>query len=221
MNVFGREAINLGIDDLRAFESRLRATPVEAMGYPTSLKTAVQNAVRYLHVAAREGTAEDLRAVLHIKRRRRTLDADAEPLPVTPAGRVASRARQGAHARPTPGHGGSKEQNVKDASPLSARGADGSAGRTLAEVDGVIDRLAALQTKIGAWTAETEREVVSMLVATFSDRAVLQLLAAVPAGYRQPVQDASPLPDRPDVSTIARRVLVEMLVARRVPQTQS
>jgi hypothetical protein len=182
LDAFGREAINLGIEDLFAFESRLKHTPVQMIGFPASLKQTLQNAVRYLHVAAREGSASDLDGVLHIKRRRRNLDVEAEPLPMTSAGNGPTESttvgpRAGAVSRPT------KEQNKK----MAVRQPEGDlpAAPTLADVDGVIDRLAALQRKVGTWDARTAHEVIGMFVESFGDTAVLQLLAALPDGYRQ------------------------------------
>lgn len=217
LDIFGREAINLGIQDLVTFESRLKHTPVQAMGYPASLRQTLQNAVRYLHVAARDGSSADLRQVLNIKRRRRNLYVAAEPLPMTPAQAGASAPKASTtDAKADPA--ASREQNKKKYADTPETGMP--AAPTLADVDGVIDRLAALQAKIGTWDAQTQREVITMLVETFSDRAVLQLLAAVPGGFRQPVSEPADVPERPCVSAVARRVLTDALVSRRASLPQ-
>ncbi len=217
IDIFGREAINLGIQDLVTFESRLKNTPVQAAGYPASLRQTLQNAVRYLHVAARDGSQADLRRVLYIKRRRRNMHVDAEPLPMTSA-RAGAPAPEAPLTRAKVDLAASREQNKKKQASTPETGIP--TAPTLADVDGVIDRLAALQAKIAAWDAQTEREVIKMLVETFSDTAVLQLLAAVPGGYRQAVSEPADVPERPSVSAVARRVLTDALVSRRASLPQ-
>lgn len=212
LDILGREAINLGVHDLATFEIRLKNTRFDAMGYPSSIKQTLQNAVRHLHVAAREGSQADLRRVLHIKRRGPNMRTDAEALPVVPK-RPSASARKGAASRVGALHCPAAEQNgkIRVRSGVTRMPQD----PTMADLDGVIDRLADLQQKIGAWDAQTERQVIGMLLETFSDAAVLQLLATVPGGYRQPVADPDAIPAQPSVGDVARRVLLDLLVSRR------
>ena len=211
LEVFGRDVLNNALHDLDEFEARLKMTPLAAYGYRPSMAQTVQNAVRYLYVAARDGDHEDLQAVLHRKSRRRHAQG-AEPLPVTPADEVGAHVRDAAAGSQTGGCGNLREQNATIDGATNTSGLP--ATPTIADVDAVVAQLAALQRKLGSWTPETRRQVIGLLLETLEDRAVLHLVDAVPGGYRRPVTHASALPAEPSVADVARQALADALVER-------
>lgn len=211
LDVFGRDVINDAIDDVESFEIRLNATRFRANGYPDSLAQSVLNAVRYLHVAARDGDARDLRRVLYRKRPARHRCGDLPPFSITPADLTDARQRYSLADQAATSPLAPAQQNNKD---RGAAAAHLSASLTLADVEPLIAQLARLLRKAGAWDADRAHRVIGMLLDTLSDRAVIELLAAVPEGHRRPVAPPSGRPVQPTVADLARDALRDVLIDR-------